>query len=168
MRILGIDPGLATLGFAILDLDEDENEKELLEYGVIKTYPKTPKEQRLQEIHKDISAILHEYKPDICSIEQLFFSKNVSTGIAVAEARGVMLLALSQAKVPIQEYSPSSMKLALTGNGAADKKMVQKMVKMELDLDEIPKPDDAADAVSLALALCAELRYHQLETKLHT
>lgn len=164
MRILGIDPGLATLGFALLDVNDEK--KELLEYGVIRTAPHTPQQNRLKEIYDDLSAILRDYKPDICSLEQLFFSKNVTTGIRVSEARGVILLVLSEAKVPIHEYSPSQMKLALTGIGNADKQMVQKMVKLELNLDDVPKPDDAADAAALALALSTELRYHQLETKL--
>ncbi|MBU0982145.1 crossover junction endodeoxyribonuclease RuvC [Patescibacteria group bacterium] len=166
MRILGIDPGLATVGFAILDYFEEE--KNLIEYGVITTSAKTPKTHRLKEIHNDISAILGEYKPDICAIEQIFFSKNVTTGIQVSESRGVILLALNEANVPLQEFSPSSLKRSLTGNGNADKQMIQKMVMLELKLQEIPKPDDAADALSLALALCSELRYHQIENKLPT
>lgn len=161
MKIIGIDPGLATIGFAILEVNGEQ--KQLLEYGVIRTSKDSPKPQRLKEIHEDISSIISMHKPNLCSIEQLFFSKNITTGIQVAEARGILLLALFEHNLEIHEFTPSAMKKALTGNGQADKQMVQKMVKMELNLDEIPKPDDAADAVSLALALAAELRYYQLE-----
>ena len=157
MRILGIDPGLATIGFAVLDTNG--REKELITVGVIKTAAGTPDPIRLKEIYEDITAIIHEYKPDSCAVEQIFFSKNVSTGIQVAQARGVILLALENSGLEIHEYSPSAMKLALTGDGNADKKAIQKMVCIELGLDEAPKPDDAADALSLALTLSSELRW---------
>lgn len=156
MRILGIDPGFATIGFAILDLEKGK--RSLLTYGVIRTEAGLDFPLRLQEIHKDMQGLLSKYKPDRCSIEQIFFSKNVTTGIQVSHARGVILLALQEAAVPIKEYSPSAMKLALTGDGKADKKAIQKMVCLDLGLSEIPHPDDAADAVSLALALSFELR----------
>lgn len=159
MRILGIDPGLATIGFSILDIDG--HNKTLIEVGVIRTGANLPLPERLKEIYKDIKALAKEYKPDICSIEQIFFSKNVTTGIQVSQARGVILLALNEEGVEIREYNPSSMKAALTGDGNASKAAIQKMVKLELGLSEIPKPDDAADAVSLALTLSSELRYSQ-------
>ncbi|MFA4815133.1 MAG: crossover junction endodeoxyribonuclease RuvC [Candidatus Gracilibacteria bacterium] len=156
MRILGIDPGLATTGFAVLDVEG--HEKKLITVGVVNTPAKLPLGERLQEIYKDISSLLTEYKPKFCSIEQIFFSKNVTTGIQVSHARGVILLALYEHGIEVYEFSPSAMKLALTGNGRADKKSIQKMVKLELKLKEVPKPDDAADAVSLALTLAATLR----------
>ena len=156
MRILGIDPGLATTGFAILELENGQ--KKLLNCGVIKTSKDLRLSERLLEIEKDLNAILAQYKPDRCSIEQLFFSKNVTTGIAVSHARGALLMALETHHVPIHEMSPSAMKLALTGNGRADKKSIQRMVQLELGLKEVPKPDDAADAVSLALSLACTLR----------
>lgn len=156
MRIIGIDPGLATTGFAILDLDG--RTKTLLRYGVIRTSPKLRLSERLLEIQKDLNSILEQYKPDQCSIEQIFFSKNVTTGIAVSHARGALLMALETHHVPLHEWSPSAMKRALTGDGRADKKAIQKMVTLELGLKEIPKPDDAADAVSLALSLALTLR----------
>lgn len=155
MRILGIDPGFAIVGFAIMD--KEGHHKHLVQVGVIRTHKNLPFSERIKEIYVDLIAILTEYKPDICAIEQIFFSKNVSTGIQVAQARGVILLALEEAKVPIREYSPSAMKLALTGDGKANKASIQKMVKLELGLAELPKPDDAADAVSLALTLASEL-----------
>ncbi len=156
MRILGIDPGLATTGFAILDLHAGQ--KKLITCGVIRTSPKLRLSERLLEIEKDMKAIIQQYKPETCSIEQLFFSKNVTTGIAVSHARGALLMALETFKVPFSEVSPSAMKRALTGDGRADKKMIQKMVTLELGLKEVPKPDDAADAVSLALSLACTLR----------
>lgn len=159
MRILGIDPGLNITGFAVLD--SSPSKKELISFGVIRTASKTEKSGRLKEIYDDLKAIIASARPDICSIEQIFFSKNVSTAINVSEARGVTILALNESGIPFHEYTPSEMKRALTGNGRADKKAVQKMVMLELKLKEIPKPDDAADAVSLALALSAELRYHR-------
>ena len=156
MRILGIDPGLAIVGFAILD--KDGNQKTLIEAGVIRTHKDLPNSARLKEIYTDMQAIIREYKPDTCAIEQIFFSKNVSTGIQVSQARGVILLALEQASLEIHEFNPKSMKLSLTGDGNADKKAIEKMVMIELKLSEPPKPDDAADAVSLVLTLCSELR----------
>jgi len=156
MRIIGIDPGLATIGFAILDIENEK--KTLTEVGVIRTHKDLSTPARLKEIYEDIQALLREYKPDSCAIEQLFFSKNVTNGIKVSQARGVILLALEKSKIQIHEYNPKSMKLALTGDGNADKQAIQKMVMIELDLDKPPKPDDAADAVSLALTLSFELR----------
>lgn len=157
MRILGIDPGLATVGFAIIELENES--RQLIEYGVISTKPNLQTAERLEEIYKDIQGLLTEYKPQCCAIEQIFFSKNVTTGIQVSQARGVVLLALQQANVEIHEYNPSAIKASLTGDGAADKKAIQKMVMLELGLEEPPQPDDAADAVNLALTLCSELRY---------
>ncbi len=156
MRILGIDPGLAIVGFAILD--SSEGHKQLIEAGVIRTSPKQSNEERLLEIYDDMKEVIQEYKPDRVSIEQIFFSKNVTTGIQVSQARGVILLACEQAKLPIHEYGPSQLKLALTGDGRADKKSIEKMVMLELGLNQPPKPDDAADAVNLALTLASELR----------
>ena len=156
MRILGLDPGFATTGFAILDVNGPE--KKLITTGVIKTAAGLPFPKRLKELYEDMRAILIEYKPKVCSIEQIFFSKNITTGINVSHARGVLLLALQEFGVELHEYSPSAMKRALTGNVRADKKAIQKMVKLELKLKNIPKPDDAADAVSLALTLAATLR----------
>lgn len=156
MRILGLDPGLATTGFAILDLNNGQ--KKLINCGIIKTSAKLRLAERLIEIQKDLNLILEQYHPEICCIEQLFFSKNVSTGIAVAHARGAILMALETHQVPFREMTPSAMKRALTGDGRADKKSIQKMVQLELGLKEAPRPDDAADAVSLALSLACTLR----------
>ncbi len=156
MRILGIDPGLATVGFALIDVDQQK--RKLVTLGVIKTHQRLSFSERLKEIYEDLKSLIHEHRPDVCSIEQIFFSKNVTTGIQVAHARGVILLALEEEGIKTYEFTPSEMKLALTGDGKADKHAIQKMVKLELDLKELPKPDDAADALSLALTLCCELR----------
>lgn len=159
MRILGIDPGFATIGFAILD--HEGGQKTLIDVGVISTEAGLDFAQRLKEIYDDLNELIKEYQPDICSIEQIFYSKNVTTGIQVSHARGVILLALQENGIPLEEYSPSALKLALTGDGSADKKAMQKMVMLELGLNAPPKPDDAADALALALSLANELRWRQ-------
>ena len=156
MRILGIDPGYGTIGFAILDLINGE--RTLVDVGVITTSPNLEFGVRLIEIYDDMRALIGEYKPEQVAIEQVFFSKNVSTAIQVSEAKGVILLALTQAGLPYREFSPSQMKAAISGDGNADKAAVQKMVMLELKLNTPPKPDDAADALSLALSLSFELR----------
>ena len=156
MIILGIDPGLATLGFAFIK--KTDHGPKLLDVGMISTAAGLPQATRLKEIHDDLTELIQEYKPNYSCVEQLFFSKNVTTGMTVAEARGVALLALEQAGVHITEMAPNVMKLALTGNGHADKKAVQKMLCLELGLESPPQPDDAADALALALSLSGQLR----------
>ncbi len=156
MRILGLDPGLATIGYALLEIEKGE--KKLLACGVIRTAAGLSLGARLKEIHEDFTSLLFKFKPEICSIEQIFFSKNVTTGIAVSHARGILILCLEQAGIQVTEFSPSQMKSALTGDGRADKKNIQKMVMLELGLSAPPQPDDAADAVSLALSLAATVR----------
>ncbi len=156
MRILGIDPGFGTIGFAILDIEDSS--KHLVELGVIKTDKNAYFGERLKEIYTDMQNIIAKYKPQAVAIEKVFFSKNITTGIQVSEAKGVILLALAQAGLHPKEYSPSEMKAALTGDGKANKTAIQKMLKLELRLNEIPKPDDAADALSLALTLSFQLR----------
>ena len=125
---------------------------------MITTSPNLEFGVRLIEIYDDMRALIDEYKPEQVAIEQVFFSKNVSTAIQVSEAKGVILLALTQAGLPYREFSPSQMKAAISGDGNADKAAVQKMVMLELKLNTPPKPDDAADALSLALSLSFELR----------
>lgn len=156
MRILGLDPGLATTGYAILDVEKGK--KKLLACGVIRTAAGLSLGARLKEIHEDFTSLLTQFKPEFCSIEQIFFSKNVTTGIAVSHARGILILGLEEHSIPVTEFSPSQMKAALTGDGKADKKNIQKMVMLELGLSAPPQPDDAADAVSLALSLAATVR----------
>jgi len=156
MRILGIDPGFGTIGFAILDVHRGE--RTLIDVGVIRTEPGREFGDRLIEIHKDMQELISHYKPDSVAIEKVYFSKNVTTGIQVSQAKGVILLAIAEAGIIPTQYSPSEMKAALTGDGKADKAAIQKMVMLEMGLSSPPKPDDAADALSLALTLSFELR----------
>lgn len=149
MRILGIDPGTATTGYGIIDVVEGE--LTLVAYGAIETPAGDPPEQRLQSIFRQANALLAEYKPDRAAVEQLFFGRNITTAIAVGQARGVLLLALADAAIPMSEYSPPKVKEAVTGYGKADKAQMQLMVRHLLDLQETPRPDDAADALAVAI-----------------
>ncbi len=151
MVVLGIDPGIATLGWGIINRTEEVTYK-VEAYGCIKTDKSTLFSRRLEEIHKKLSKIIKKYEPDIAAIEQLFFVKNVKTAISVAEARGVAILAAAEANLPVAEYTPLQVKQSLVGYGRAEKKQMQKMLKILLGLKDMPKPDDAADA--LAIALC--------------
>lgn len=154
MIYLGIDPGTATTGFGLIKKSENKKlDYEILEFGVIET-PKTDSDaKRLQIIYEDLSAIIKKYKPDFFGIEKLFFTKNQTTAMTVSQARGVSLLAANQAKLTILEFTPLQVKNTLCGYGKADKKQVQTMVQQTFKLKSLPKPDDAADA--LAIALCA-------------
>ena len=150
MKALGIDPGTATTGFGILESDGDR--VKVVDYGCIKTSSKLSSNVRLQQIYSNMKKIISKFKPESIAVEKLFFGVNTKTAMAVGQARGVILLAASQANVRIAEYTPLEVKMALTGYGRADKHQMQQMVKRLLKLDVIPKPDDAADA--LAIALC--------------
>jgi crossover junction endodeoxyribonuclease RuvC len=149
--VLGIDPGIATLGWGIINRTEEVTYK-VEAYGCINTDSRSLFSRRLEEIHKKLSKVIKKYEPDIAAIEQLFFAKNVKTAISVGEARGVAILAAVQANLPVAEYTPLQVKQALVGYGRAEKKQMQKMLKILLGLKDIPQPDDAADA--LAVALC--------------
>jgi len=150
MRILGIDPGTGITGFGII---EAKNGKfTMVDAGVIRTPAHQALELRLETIHADLGEIIKEFKPEVASIEQLFFAQNITTAISVSHARGVMMLACMQAKMDINEYTPLQIKQALTGYGRAEKKQMQEMVKILLNLQQTPKPDDCADA--LAAAIC--------------
>lgn len=149
-RILGIDPGTATVGWGVVE--EANGKLKSVAHGHISTSPKDDPATRLKEIHNDLQEIIKKYQPDEASVEKLFFFKNQKTIIEVAQARGVILLTLSQKISTIGEYTPLQVKQALTGYGRAEKNQVQQMVKSILQLKEIPKPDDVADA--LALAIC--------------
>ena len=150
MVILGLDPGLATLGYGVIK-KEPRKKAEMLDYGVIST----PKDEnlavRLCMIEKGLKQIIEKFKPDEIAVEELFFAKNVKTGIAVAHARGVILLTANKECGRLYEYTPLQIKQALTGYGRADKNQIQQMVKTLLGLKGIPKPDDAADALAVAL-----------------
>ena len=149
-RILGIDPGTGILGFGVVDCELGRPLK-MVTGGVISTPAHTPIEERIEEIYDGLKEIIAETQPDEVSIEKLFFSKNVTTAISVAQARGVVILAAQQFKLPIYEYTPNQIKQTLTGYGGADKKQMQEMVRSTLNLAEIPKPDDAADALAAAI-----------------
>ncbi len=149
MRILGIDPGIATIGFGVVDAQKNQNK--LINCGVISTPAHTSLSSRLEQIYHDICDLLEIFKPDAVSIEELFFNTNITTGIAVAHGRGVILLACQTAGVKIYEYTPLQVKQAVVGYGRAEKKQVMDMVRRICNLPAPPKPDDAADAVALAL-----------------
>ncbi len=150
MRILGIDPGLAIVGWGVID-SEKANIRPIA-YGAIRTPQGIPTEDRLAMIYEGMSQLIARYHPDEMSIEELFFTNNITTGIRVAEARGISLLAAKQANIPLQEYTPMQVKQAVVGYGRADKKQVIAMVTSLLGLKDPPKPDDTADA--LAIAIC--------------
>ena len=150
MIILGIDPGLATLGYGVIEsLPGDKNR--LIQYGTLNTKAGEPMPQRLRAIWRGMNQLLDMYQPDDVAFEELFFSKNITTGMNVSMARGVALLAVAERTENLYEYTPMQIKQAVTGYGGADKHQVQMMVKMMLNMKEIAKPDDAADAVAVAL-----------------
>jgi len=150
LRILGIDPGLAAVGYALVD--KISNHFDVLEYGIINTSADKKTIERLEIIHKNLEELINEYEPEEMAVEELFFNKNAKTAILVGQARGVILLAGSQAGINVAEYTPLQVKQAVVGYGRADKNQVQQMVKSLLNLSELPKPDDAADA--LAVSIC--------------
>ena len=150
MIILGIDPGVATIGFGVVRAERQKNT--LIQYGVITTPPGIPLSNRLLQISNDMEELIHAFHPDEMAVEELFFTKNITTGIAVAHGRGVILLAAEKLGVPIFEYTPMQVKQAVAGYGRAEKRQVMDMTKRLLKLAKTPRPDDAADA--LALAIC--------------
>jgi crossover junction endodeoxyribonuclease RuvC len=150
MRILGIDPGIATVGFGVVDAKRGVFSE--IAHGVITTPAKVPLTRRLDAIYSDLTTLISELKPDSIAIEELFFAANVKTGISVAHGRGVILLACFRAGIPAYEYTPLQVKQSVAGYGLAEKRQVQEMVKRLLNLEQLPRPDDAADA--LAIALC--------------
>ena len=151
MITMGIDPGTATTGYCVLGSDGREKVS-VIEYGCVRT-PKTDEpHKRLSQIHKELSVLFRKFQPKCVAVEKLYFNSNVKTAMAVSQARGVILLAAAGAGLDIAEYTPLQVKMALTGYGRADKRQIQQMVKTLLGLKEIPRPDDAADA--LAVALC--------------
>lgn len=162
MRILGIDPGTATTGFGVV---EEDSQGQLISvgYGTIITPPDMSVEKRLLSIYEQLKEIILLYKPQAAAVEKLFFYKNVTTAMAVGQSRGVVVLSFAQAGLPIGEYTPLEVKQAVTGYGNADKKQIQQMVKVLLNLETIPKPDDAADALAVAICHHNSSRYAQME-----
>jgi len=167
MVILGIDPGTAITGYGVIKIikkrkkTKQKNNKwesskyKVIEYGVIKTHPFFSSGERLKKIYNDVSKLIKKYKPKILAIENLYFFKNSKTALPVSQAKGVIILIAAKKKIPIYEITPLQVKMAIAGYGKAEKKQIQKMIKVLLNLKEIPRPDDAADA--LAIALCGAL-----------
>jgi crossover junction endodeoxyribonuclease RuvC len=149
MITLGVDPGTALMGFGLVQGDDDP---QLITYGVVETTTAETMPERLVRLYDAVWELIRTHGPDVLAIEQLFFARNVTTALAVGQARGVVLLAAAQHGMPVYEYKPSEVKQTISGYGKADKPQMQEMVRMLLSLPEVPKPDDAADA--LAVALC--------------
>jgi crossover junction endodeoxyribonuclease RuvC len=151
MRVLGIDPGTATVGVGIVD-EAADGSLTAVYYGVIRTPSDLPMPQRLDAIYESITALIARFQPDVGAVEELFFAKNVTTAITVAQGRGVVLLALQRARLPVYEYKPNIVKQTVSQYGGAGKAQMQEMVRILLNLDDIPKPDDAADGLAIAIA----------------
>ena len=147
---LGIDPGIATTGYGVVRLLEDGGLL-AVSFGVLTTPPDKPVHERLLMLHKGIRKLISSCQPETCAVEKLFFQRNVSTAIAVGEARGVVMLAIAESGLGVAEYTPNEVKQAVAGYGSAQKRQVQEMVRTLLGLPEIPKPDDAADALAIAI-----------------
>lgn len=150
LKILGIDPGIARMGWGVVE--ETRGKARAVDYGCFETEKNTAHEERLAAVHQELTRLIKKYRPDRVAVEKLFFSKNVKTALAVGEARGVILMTCAALGVPTVEISPKEVKQALTGYGQADKQQMQKMVQLMLGLKELPKPDDAADALAIAVA----------------
>ncbi len=160
LRVLGIDPGTATTGFALVAGPPGKTDAaRLIDHGVIRTKPPTAMHHRLAAIYSALRQLIDELRPDAMVVEELFFSSNVSNALTVGQARGVILLCAAEANLEFAEYKPNMIKQALTGYGAADKRQVQDMVRLVLGLDSVPRPDDAADAIAIALCHLQMARY---------
>jgi crossover junction endodeoxyribonuclease RuvC len=155
---LGIDPGTATTGYGLVRLEQDGS-LVAVNYGVILTPKDASAPARLEMLYNQLSTILKEYQPDTAAVEKLFFSRNVTTALAVGQSRGVVMLCLQQSRIEPFEYTPNEVKQAVAGYGGADKRQVQEMVRALLQLDSIPKPDDAADALAIAITHLNTKRY---------
>ena len=160
MRVLGLDPGTASTGYGIID--SIDGRLSVVTYGVIKTPAGESASSRLQTIYDELNSLIARYQPDCAGVEELFFGRNITTAISVGQARGVLLLALANANIPIGEYSPPKIKDTVTGYGKADKAQVQLMIRNLLDLEETPRPDDAADGLAVAITHYQYQRYASL------
>lgn len=161
MITLGIDPGTATVGYGVVE-DLSDGSLRAIAYGVITTPPSLRMPERLQIIYDSLTALTRQYSPDRAGVEELFFAKNVTTAITVAQGRGVILLALANAKLPIYEYKPNQIKQSIAGYGGAKKPQMQEMVRILLGLDQIPRPDDAADGLAIAITDLHSNRFESL------
>ena len=156
MRILGIDPGLGTMGWGVIETDGVKHR--LIQYGAILTQPGQPLPQRLRAIFKGVNQLMETFQPEDVAFEELFFSKNITTGMAVSAARGVALVAVAEKTDNLFEYTPMQIKQAITGYGKADKHQIQMMVRLMLSMNETPHPDDAADALAVAITHANSMR----------
>ena len=161
MLVLGIDPGTATTGYGLIEETENK-ELKVVDYGVILTRPDELPERRLQLIYSSIKELILLHHPDHGAVEKLFFQKNVTNALAVGQARGVVLLAMAECGIPVAEYSPQEVKQSVTGYGAAEKRQIQLMVQILLNLKEMPKPDDASDALAIAVCHIHSIGYQKL------
>ncbi len=157
MRIIGIDPGIGRLGWGVVEIESQK--QKALAFGCIETPPKLSEEKRIEQIYRELMTIFTEYTPKALAIEELFFSKNVTTAFSVGQARGVALLVAAQHKVTIAQYNPGEVKIAVTGYGKAEKKQIGQMVKIILKLKEIPRLDDTTDALAIALTHAFSAKY---------
>lgn len=164
MLVLGIDPGTATTGYGFVR-EHPNGALEAVAYGVIRTPAKKPMPDRLKMLYDRMVALVDEHQPDAAAVEALFFGRNVTTAITVAQGRGVILLALAGAGLPTREYKPAEIKQAIAGYGNADKWQMQEMIRQLLSLDEVPKPDDAADGLSVALTDLNASRFERLSSQ---
>jgi crossover junction endodeoxyribonuclease RuvC len=161
MLVLGIDPGTATTGYGLVR-ELSSGDLEAVAYGVITTPAHTPMPDRLRQIYHEITALIAQYQPAAAAVETMYFGKNVTTAITVAQARGVILLALAEAGLPIREYKPAEIKQAIAGYGDADKVQMQEMIRQLLNLDDIPRPDDAADGLGVAITDLNASRFERM------
>ncbi len=158
MISLGIDPGTATVGYGVVE-EQQDGSLVAIAYGVITTPPSQPMWERLKTIYNSVAEIVQLYNPDRAAVEELFFAKNVTTAITVAQGRGVILAALAASNISIYEYKPNHIKQSIVGYGGAKKPQMQEMVRILLNLESIPKPDDAADALAIAITDLHNSRY---------
>jgi crossover junction endodeoxyribonuclease RuvC len=161
MLSLGIDPGTATVGYGLVR-ELADGALQAVDYGVITTPPSMPMWERLDHIYDSVTRLIQTHQPDRAAVEDLFFGKNVTTAITVAQGRGVILLALTKAKLPIRTYKPSEIKQTISGYGNAKKPQMQEMVRMLLMLEAIPRPDDAADGLAIAITDIQNARYNDI------
>lgn len=161
MITLGIDPGTASLGFGLVR-EHDDGTLEELDHGVIRTKAGLPMPQRLQQIHQELLTLIDQHRPDRAAVEELFFARNVTTALTVAQARGVVLLTLNMADLTIAEYKPNVIKQSVCSDGGADKAQIKQMVSVWLGLDSPPRPDDAADALAVAITDLHSYRLHNV------
>ena len=157
MLVIGIDPGTARTGYGVIR-ESETGSLDLVDFGVIETLPKQPMSERLLKLYRDLRTLLSQHRPEEAAVESLFFQKNAKTAISVGQARGVAILALAESGLSVKEYSPQDIKQAVTGYGAAEKGQVQRMVQRLLEMDDLPRPDDAADALAVAICHCSVAR----------